>query len=155
MDNSKKLLGSISLITVSYLMSRLLGFFREILLAQWTGVTSASDTLDLAFIIPDFLFYLSAGGYLAITLIPILSDLSKNKESELNDYFVSLLYGLSLIFIAISFLFFIFRYQIVSLLNVENPDLFIKLFTPIVFSQAFFFIGAILMSFQYFKNDFK
>jgi putative peptidoglycan lipid II flippase len=155
MDNSKKLLGSISLITVSYLMSRLLGFFREILLAQWTGVTSASDTLDLAFIIPDFLFYLSAGGYLAITLIPILSDLSKNKESELNDYFVSLLYGLSLIFIAISFLFFLFRYQIVSLLNVENPDLFIKLFTPIVFSQAFFFIGAILMSFQYFKNDFK
>ncbi|MDC0978203.1 lipid II flippase MurJ, partial [Acidimicrobiia bacterium] len=153
MDNSKKLLGSISLITVSYLMSRILGFFREILLAQWTGVTSASDTLDLAFIIPDFLFYLSAGGYLAITLIPILSDLSKNKESELNDYFVSLLYGLSLIFIAISFLFFLFRYQIVSLLNVENPDLFIKLFTPIVFSQAFFFIGAILMSFQYFKND--
>ena len=139
MDNSKKLLGSISLITVSYLMSRILGFFREILLAQWTGVTSASDTLDLAFIIPDFLFYLSAGGYLAITLIPILSDLSKNKESELNDYFVSLLYGLSLIFIAISFLFFLFRYQIVSLLNVENPDLFIKLFTPIVFNLEIIF----------------
>ena len=136
-------------------MSRVLGFFREILLARWTGVSDASDTLDLAFIIPDFLFYLSAGGYLAITLIPILSDLSKNKERELNDYFVSLLYGLSLIFILISLLFFLFRYQIVNLLDVSNPDLFIKLFTPIVFSQAFFFIGAILMSFQYFKNDFK
>jgi len=155
MNNSRKLLGSISLITISYLMSRVLGFFREILLARWTGVSDASDTLDLAFIIPDFLFYLSAGGYLAITLIPILSDLSKNKERELNDYFVSLLYGLSLIFILISFLFFLFRYQIVNLLDVSNPDLFIKLFTPIVFSQAFFFIGAILMSFQYFKNDFK
>jgi len=155
MNNSRKLLGSISLITISYLMSRVLGFFREILLARWTGVSDASDTLDLAFIIPDFLFYLSAGGYLAITLIPILSDLSQNKERELNDYFVSLLYGLSLIFILISFLFFLFRYQIVNLLDVSNPDLFIKLFTPIVFSQAFFFIGAILMSFQYFKNDFK
>ena len=155
MNNSRKLLGSISLITISYLMSRVLGFFREILLARWTGVSDASDTLDLAFIIPDFLFYLSAGGYLAITLIPILSDLSQNKERELNDYFVSLLYGLSLIFILISFLFFLFRYQIVNLLDVSNPDLFVKLFTPIVFSQAFFFIGAILMSFQYFKNDFK
>ena len=41
------------------------------------------------------------------------------------------------------------------MLDVENPDLFIKLFTPIIFSQTFFFIGAILMSFQYFKNDFK
>ena len=65
-------------------MSRILGFFREILLARWTGVTGASDTLDLAFIIPDFLFYLSAGGYLAITLIPILSDLSKNKKGPYN-----------------------------------------------------------------------
>ena len=155
MNNSKKLMGSISLITISYLMSRVLGFFREILLAQWTGVSSASDTLDLAFIIPDFLFYLSAGGYLAITLIPILSDLSKNNEGKLNDYFVSLLYGLSLIFITISFLFFLFRYQIVNFLDVDNPDLFLKIFTPIIFSQAFFFIGAILMSFQYFKNDFK
>ena len=155
MANSKKLLGSISLITISYLMSRVLGFFREVLLAKWTGITSASDTLDLAFIIPDFLFYLSAGGYLAITLIPILSDISKNRETELNDYFVSLLYGLSIVFFTISFLSFLFRYQIVNLLDVENPDLFIKLFTPIIFSQTFFFIGAILMSFQYFKNDFK
>ena len=155
MANSKKLLGSISLITISYLMSRVLGFFREVLLAQWTGITSASDTLDLAFIIPDFLFYLSAGGYLAITLIPILSDISKNRETELNDYFISLLYGLSIVFFTISFLSFLFRYQIVNLLDVENPDLFIKLFTPIIFSQTFFFIGAILMSFQYFKNDFK
>jgi putative peptidoglycan lipid II flippase len=119
-------------------MSRILGFFREVLLAKWTGVTSASDTLDLAFIIPDFLFYLSAGGYLAITLIPILSDISKNRETELNDYFVSLLYGLSIVFFTISFLSFLFRYQIVNLLDVENPDLFIKLFTPIIFSQTFF-----------------
>ena len=120
MVNSKKLLGPISLITISYLMSRVLGFFREILLAQWTGVTGASDALDLAFIIPDFLFYLSAGGYLAITLIPILSDLSKDKEGELNDYFVSLLYGLSLIFIAISFIFFFVVEIILQLVLLQN-----------------------------------
>jgi len=155
MLSSNKLLGSISLVTISYLMSRILGFFREILLAQWTGVSDASDTLDLAFIIPDFLFYLSAGGYLAITLIPILSDLSKNNKDSLNDYFISLLYGLSVVFIVISIIFFLFRNQIVILLGVSNPALFIKLFIPIVFSQAFFFIGAILMSFQYFNNDFK
>ncbi len=155
MLSSNKLLGSISIVTISYLMSRILGFFREILLAQWTGVSDASDTLDLAFIIPDFLFYLSAGGYLAITLIPILSDLSKNNKDSLNDYFISLLYGLSVVFIVISIIFFLFRNQIVILLDVSNPALFIKLFIPIVFSQAFFFIGAILMSFQYFNNDFK
>ena len=82
MRQYKKLLGPISIISIAYLSSRLLGFLREILLAKWTGVSSASDSLDLAFIIPDFLFYLSAGGYLAITLIHIISDIKqKNTES--------------------------------------------------------------------------
>ena len=93
MQNYKKLMGSISIVTASYAASRLLGFFREILLAKWTGVSGATDTLDLAFIIPDFLFYLSAGGYLAITLIPLMSSKS---EEKFNNYFLSLLYGLSM-----------------------------------------------------------
>ena len=99
MQNYKKLIGSISIITFSYAASRVLGFFREILLANWAGVSEATDTLDLAFIIPDFLFYLSAGGYLAITLIPIMSK--KDKE-ELEKYFLSILYGLSIVFVLFS-----------------------------------------------------
>ena len=95
MQNYRKLIGSISIVTFSYAASRGLGFFREILLAKWVGVTQFADTLDLAFIIPDFLFYLSAGGYLAITLIPLMSS---RKEVELNDYFLSLLYGLCLLY---------------------------------------------------------
>ena len=71
-------------------MSRIFGFIREILLARWTGVSSATDTLDLAFVIPDFLFYLSAGGYLAITLIPILSKLQKDKLVDLNNYYTQI-----------------------------------------------------------------
>ena len=155
MQEYKKLIGPISIISIAYLSSRLLGFLREILLAKWTGVSSASDTLDLAFIIPDFLFYLSAGGYLAITLIPILSDLKQKNSRGLNDYFLSLLYGLSIIFISISAIFFLLKNEIGLILEVQNLNLFSKLFAPIVFSQAFFFIGAILMSYQYFHNDFK
>jgi len=155
MQEYKKLIGPISIISTAYLCSRLLGFLREVLLAKWTGVSSASDTLDLAFIIPDFLFYLSAGGYLAITLIPILSDYKKKDSESLNDYFLSLLFGLSIIFIFISTVFFLFKNEIGLILEVQNLNLFSKLFSPIVFSQAFFFIGAILMSYQYFHNDFK
>ena len=85
MQNFKKLLGPISIISIAYLMSRVFGFIREILLARWTGVSSATDTLDLAFVIPDFLFYLSAGGYLAITLIPILSKFQKDKLGKVTE----------------------------------------------------------------------
>ena len=80
MQNYKKLIGPISIISLAYLMSRIFGFVREILLANWTGISNASDTLDLAFVIPDFLFYLSAGGYLAITLIPLLSRFEKEDD---------------------------------------------------------------------------
>ena len=64
-----------------------LDFFREILLANWAGVSEATDTLDLAFIIPDFLFYLSAGGYLAITLIPIMSKKGKEELENISFQF--------------------------------------------------------------------
>ena len=106
MQNYKKLIGSISIVTFSYAASRVLGFFREILLAKWVGLTQFADTLDLAFIIPDFLFYLSAGGYLAITLIPLMSSKS---QTELNEYFLSLLYGLSIIFVMFSVVIYSFR----------------------------------------------
>ena len=152
MQNYKKLIGSISIITFSYAASRVLGFFREILLANWAGVSEATDTLDLAFIIPDFLFYLSAGGYLAITLIPIMSK--KDKE-ELEKYFLSILYGLSIVFVLFSVITYSFRFQFADFLEIESLDFFTKVFTPIVFSQVFFFIGAILMSYQYFHDSFK
>ena len=148
MNSSKNLIGPISIISIAYLSSRLLGFFREILLAKWTGVSSAADTLDLAFIVPDFLFYLSAGGYLAITLIPILSDRSKRNKDSLNDYFLSLFYGLSLIFISISLIFFLLRSSLGNLLEVKDLDLFLRLFGPIVFSQAFFINKIIYSSCQ-------
>ena len=155
MQNYKKLIGPISIISLAYLMSRIFGFVREILLANWTGISNASDTLDLAFVIPDFLFYLSAGGYLAITLIPLLSKFEKEDDDKLNSYFLSLLNGLTVIFLSISILGFIFRYEIADIFGVVNQDLFVKVFTPIIFSQVFFFSGAIMMAYQYFKNEFK
>ena len=80
--------------------------------------------------------------------------MSSKSEEELNNYFLSLLYGLSLVFILFSAIVFLFRYQLSEVLNVESPAFFIEVFTPIIFSQIFFFIGAILMSYQYLKENF-
>ena len=140
MQEYKKLIGPISIISIAYLSSRILGFLREVLLAKWTGVSSASDTLDLAFIIPDFLFYLSAGGYLAITLIPILSDIKKKDSESLNDYFLSLLFGLSIIFIFISTVFFLFKNEISLILEVQNQALFSKLLVKFILMKLNFYL---------------
>lgn len=55
------------------LISRLLGLVRQIVFAGILGAGATGDEYFVAFIIPDFLNYLLAGAYMAITLIPILT----------------------------------------------------------------------------------
>ncbi|MGH8873721.1 MAG: lipid II flippase MurJ, partial [Acidimicrobiia bacterium] len=60
-------------VSAGVLVSRLLGLVRDVVLAGLVGNTSAGDVYEAAFLLPDYLFYLMAGGYLSITFIPILS----------------------------------------------------------------------------------
>ena len=60
-------------VAAGILLSRLLGFARNVVLANRLGDGPAADAYEVAFIVPDFLNYLLAGGFLAITFIPILS----------------------------------------------------------------------------------
>jgi putative peptidoglycan lipid II flippase len=55
------------------LLSRVLGLVRQIVFAWILGAGAAGDEYFVAFLIPDFLNYLLAGAYMAITLIPILA----------------------------------------------------------------------------------
>jgi len=55
------------------LLSRLLGLVRQIVFAWVLGAGATGDEYFVAFLIPDFLSYLLAGAYMAITLIPILT----------------------------------------------------------------------------------
>lgn len=61
------------MVSAGILLSRLLGFARNVVLANRLGDSPMADAYEAAFIIPDFLNYLLAGGFLAITFIPILS----------------------------------------------------------------------------------
>ena len=56
------------------LLSRVLGFGRDLTMAVILGRSAEADLYQYAFTIPDFAFYLVAGGFLSITLIPILAD---------------------------------------------------------------------------------
>lgn len=60
-------------VAAGILLSRVLGFARNVVLANRLGDSPAADAYEAAFILPDFLNYLLAGGFLAITFIPILS----------------------------------------------------------------------------------
>ncbi|RIL01333.1 MAG: murein biosynthesis integral membrane protein MurJ, partial [Proteobacteria bacterium] len=60
-----------ALLAGSVLLSRLLGFAREALLAWRVGATGQADAYYAAFQLPDLLNYLLAGGALSIAFLPL------------------------------------------------------------------------------------
>ena len=69
---NRRVIGIASLIYgVSILLSRLVGLIRESVIGRTLGNGAEADVYWAAFVLPDFLNYLLAGGILSIVFIPI------------------------------------------------------------------------------------
>ena len=58
---------------VSIFLSRLLGVMRESAIAAMGGAGTAVDAYKTAFVLPEILNHVVAGGFLSITFIPIFA----------------------------------------------------------------------------------
>jgi putative peptidoglycan lipid II flippase len=56
------------------LISRILGFARDVVLARWFGATAATDAFFVAFKIPNFLRRLFAEGSFSLAFVPVLAE---------------------------------------------------------------------------------
>ena len=66
----------------SVFLSRLMGLVRDKVVSWQFGAGGESDVYFAAFVVPDFLNYLLAGGYISITLIPLLSKRFEEDEAD-------------------------------------------------------------------------
>ncbi|MDP3589291.1 MAG: murein biosynthesis integral membrane protein MurJ [Methylobacter sp.] len=71
---SRQLFKSTAVVGSMTLISRILGFIRDMLIAHIFGVDSATDAFFVAFKIPNFLRRLFAEGAFAHAFVPVLSD---------------------------------------------------------------------------------
>ncbi len=71
---SKKLLQSTAVVGSMTLISRVLGFVRDMLLARFLGVDMATDAFYIAFKIPNFFRRLFAEGAFAQAIVPVLTE---------------------------------------------------------------------------------
>jgi len=62
------------LVSAFFALDKLLGMFRQVVIARQFGVSAELDAFNAANNIPDLLFALIAGGALAIALIPVLTE---------------------------------------------------------------------------------
>jgi putative peptidoglycan lipid II flippase len=154
------------LVAASSLISRLLGVFRDHILASQFGAGQQLDIYYAAFRVPDLLFNLIVLGALSAGFIPIFSGLVKNfvdpKKSEENDLAWQLANNvinlLSLFLIAASLLGVIFAPALVKLItpgfSAEAQISTVSL-TRIMFLSPLFLgisgvLGGILQSFRRF-----
>lgn len=65
------------------MVSRILGFLRESLMAGFFGQSGVTDAYNTAFVLPDLLYWLLVGGVLSAAFIPVFSEfIAKGNEDE-------------------------------------------------------------------------
>lgn len=96
------------LLITTIMLSRVVGFLREMYIAWAFGATTITDAYNAGFTIPDWVNYLAAGGTASITFISIYTRfLTQNREEEAQKTFsvvitiMSVVLGIGIVLAAI------------------------------------------------------
>jgi putative peptidoglycan lipid II flippase len=144
-----------SLLAGSSLLSSLLGLFRERLLNSnyYFTYPQGLDAYTVAFIIPDFMFFVLVSGALSVSFVPIFNDrlMAGNKKSawELSSSMINLLALLTLL---ASIVIIIFAEPLVNTiwpgLDESARGLAISMMRVIAINPFLFAIASVLASMQ-------
>ena len=103
-----KLLKSTVSVGSATIVSRILGFVRDIVFARFFGVSGETDAFFLAFKIPNFMRRLFAEGSFSLAFVPVLSEVRETGDrqalKELIDHVSGTLAGILLIVTSIGIL---------------------------------------------------
>lgn len=159
-NTSAKTIGAAALIiSLAGIISRILGFVRDRLLASQFGAGDVLDAYYAAFRIPDLLYNLLVMGALSAAFVPIFTDLLATKKKEAAwKLAVSLLEWMIMILGILSLLMFMAAPWIISILvpgfseekQMIAVDLTrIMLLSPMILATSAVF-GSVLVSFRRF-----
>ena len=138
----------------SVLLSRVLGLVRVQVLASLGGTSGQMDAYVAAFLIPEFLNHLLAGGFMSITFIPLFQrHLLAKDEARAWGLFSNIFISGTLVMIGLIVVCLVFARQILGLLgtHVGGADigLAVRMTRIILPAQLFFYWGALLMAVQF------
>lgn len=115
---SKALFKSVSLVSLMTLISRVLGFARDLIAAQIFGVNASVDAFYIAFKIPNFMRNLFAEGSFSQAFVPVLSDYQqKNSRADVLVFISHMAGSLGLALLVVTFFGVIFADKLVDLFS--------------------------------------
>ncbi len=111
------------ILTAAYIVSRVFGLLRTILFAFVFGTGATSDAYVQAFLIPDTIFNMVAGGALGSAFIPVFTTYMVGEKDEKTAWHVAnAALNLAIaIMMALALLAIIFAGQIIPLYNPKTP----------------------------------
>lgn len=96
-DSHHALIKSTSIISLGTLASRILGFFRDIILARFLGTAAGADAFFVAFRIPNLFRDLVGEGAVNSSIVPVLSEYVHQREKHDTWHFISVMFSVSLV----------------------------------------------------------
>ncbi len=147
------------IVAAGILLSRALGLLRDIVFAALLGADRLTDEYVMAFAIPDWINYLLAGGYMAITFIPILSrHLAAGDEEGGWRAFSAIARPVALAMTALVVAGMLVARPVIDLIapdfTAEQVDNAARLTRIVLPAQIFFVVGSLLMAVQYARERF-
>lgn len=137
------------LLMASVMLGRIIGYLREMYVAWAFGAGPKTDAYVAAFTLPDFLFYILAGGTASITFISIYArQISQKRDREAQEAFNSTITIMTVVMIFGTILIEIFTPQFERLLfphfTAEQMQLCVYLTRILLPGQIFFYAGGVV-----------
>src|SRR6516164_11657025 len=137
------------LLMASIMLARVIGYLREMYVAWAFGAGPQTDAYVAAFQIPDYLFYLLAGGTTSITFISIYTrHTSRGEDEKAQDAFNTTITVMTAIALLGTLLVEFFTPQIAALIfpkfTAEQMQLCVYLTRVLLPGQIFFYAGGIV-----------
>ena len=140
------------LLAVSSLLSRLLGVYRNHVLAGVFGAGELSDAYFAAFQIPDTLYRLLVFGAISASFVPLFLKLKRENAQKAWDFVSSVQNGFLIFVLILAVIIFIFAENFVALLYWQfSPEIQAETSTLLrimLISPIFFTISGILSGIQ-------
>jgi putative peptidoglycan lipid II flippase len=137
------------LLMSSVMLGRIIGYLREMYVAWAFGAGPKTDAYVAAFTLPDFLFYVLAGGTASITFISIYTrQISQERKAEAQEAFNSTITIMTVVMILGTILVEIFTPQFERCLfpkfTAEQLQLCVYLTRILLPGQIFFYAGGVV-----------
>ncbi|MBW2712184.1 MAG: murein biosynthesis integral membrane protein MurJ [Deltaproteobacteria bacterium] len=144
----------------SIFLSRILGALREAALSRLAGAGSEVDAYRAAFVIPDVLNYMLAGGALSIALLPMYSRVRSREGEEAAETLLATVLGCMTCIVVVATALLMWQADTLvaygwKAFDPETQALTTRLTRIVLPGQIFFVVGGILQAVLFSHDRFR